>query len=272
MKNPITYPLSAFILSMMAVLMLTGGLSLRADNNSTSTNHQSIRLPDEELHYKVLYKWGLIQKQAGKATLTLRGNPDNYVATLVGHSLPWADRIYKLRDTLRSTMHVDDMLPSKYERIAHEKDRYAHDIVEITRIENVFIGKATRHRKADSNAPVKSDSSELKAEGATVDLLSAFYYLRSLNFPQFNVGHKIVVNIFSGKQKEILNITYKGKEIVKIDNRDYQSYHVVFTFTSDGRKKSSSNINAWISADNRRIPLRLEGSLPIGKVQCIYVP
>lgn len=44
-----------------------------------------MKLPDEELNYKVLYKWGLIQKQAGIAKLKLRGNDTHYVATLVGH-------------------------------------------------------------------------------------------------------------------------------------------------------------------------------------------
>ena len=30
------------------------------------------------------------------------------------------------------------------------------------------------------------------------------------------------------------------------------------------------DMEAWISADKRRIPLRLEGKLPVGKVHCIF--
>jgi len=263
------YRFPLIITLLIALFAAIGGDVAAAPAN----NGSGVRLPDEELDYKVLYKWGLIQKQAGKAVLRLRGNKDHYVATLVGHSLPWADRFYKLRDTLRTTMNAADMLPSRYERIAHEKGKYAHDVVEITRMNNIFIGNATRKRRgAEKNAEMKYATTELKAEGATVDLLSAFYYLRSLNFPEFKPGHQLTVNIFSGKQKEILKITYKGQERVKIDDDNHIAYHVVFTFTSDGRKKSSSNINAWISADTRRIPLKLEGSLPIGKVQCIYDP
>lgn len=196
-----------------------------------------MKLPDEELNYKVLYKWGLIQKQAGIAKLKLRGNDTHYVATLVGHSLPWADRIYKLRDTLQSTIDVKTLLPSKYERIAHEKGKYAHDVVEITNCDNVFIGKATRQRRgAEKDARMKYATSELKAIGSTVDLLSAFYYLRALNFSSFKLGHTVNLNIFSGKQKELLKIVYKGQERIKIEDDYHVAYHVVFTFTSDGQK------------------------------------
>ena len=29
-------------------------------------------------------------------------------------------------------------------------------------------------------------------------------------------------------------------------------------------------MDAWISTDAQRIPLKLEGTLPVGKVQCFY--
>ena len=29
-------------------------------------------------------------------------------------------------------------------------------------------------------------------------------------------------------------------------------------------------MDAWISADARRIPIKLEGKLPVGKVHCLY--
>ncbi len=85
-------------------------------------------------------------------------------------------------------------------------------------------------------------------------------------------GESITLNIFSGKRKELLHITFKGNDKVKLEDTTYPAYHLEFTFTSDGKKKTSGNINAWISADSRRIPLKLEGSLPIGKVQCFYMP
>lgn len=234
---------------------------------------RAVSLPDEQLHYKVTYKWGLIHKQAGTATLSLRNTRSGYKATLTAKSDPWADRIYRLRDTLHSTMSHHDMLPMRYERIAHEKGSYARDIVEFSRKGNLFTGHATRYRRgSDTDSPLKQAATTLEAEGPTVDLLSSFYYLRTIDFTHMKAGDKLTLNIFSGKRKELLHITYKGQDDVKLDDIAYPAYHLEFTFTSDGKKKTSGNINAWISADNLRIPLKLEGSLPVGKVQCFYLP
>ena len=85
-------------------------------------------------------------------------------------------------------------------------------------------------------------------------------------------GTKKSINIFSGKRKELLTFTYSGMDNVKINGKNHSAYKVTFTFTSDGRKESSDPIQAWVSTDEQRIPLKLIGKLKIGQVQCIYVP
>lgn len=90
-------------------------------------------LSNEALTYKVMFKWGLINKQAGHGTLYLRDEGNRYVSTLYAQSEPWADKFYKVRDTLSTIMSKPDMLPTKYERIAHEGGKYSHDIVNFTK-------------------------------------------------------------------------------------------------------------------------------------------
>ena len=38
---------------------------------------------DETLHYKVMFKWGLINKQAGTVAINLTNTPDQYVGRLL---------------------------------------------------------------------------------------------------------------------------------------------------------------------------------------------
>ena len=58
---------------------------------------------DENLHYVITYKWGLIHKDAGDATLSLRNNGKDYNIMLAARTKPWADRFYQVRDTLCHT-------------------------------------------------------------------------------------------------------------------------------------------------------------------------
>ena len=61
-----------------------------------------VELPDENLNYIVLYKWGLINKDAASAVLSLRSDDGHYYARMSARTLPWADKVFKVRDTLVS--------------------------------------------------------------------------------------------------------------------------------------------------------------------------
>lgn len=237
---------------------------------SLSFHSFAVPLGNEALTYKVLYKWGLIQKKAGHGTLYLRDEGNRYVATLYARSEPWADKFYKVRDTLSSIMAKPTMLPIRYERIAHEGGRYSHDIVNFTTKGQTVYGDCHRYRRAKKDTETSYANISLQAEGVTVDMVSSFYYLRTLDFKKLMPGTQKVINIFSGKRKELLKITYHGIENLKYDHKQCQAYYVTFTFTSDGKKETSDPIKAWISADDRLIPLKLIGKLKIGSVQILY--
>lgn len=227
-------------------------------------------LSNEALTYKVMFKWGLINKQAGHGTLYLRDEGNRYVSTLYAQSEPWADKFYKVRDTLSTIMSKPDMLPTKYERIAHEGGKYSHDIVNFTKKGSTVSGDCHRYRRNKNDTETSYVNISLQADGPTVDLVSSFYYLRTLNFKSFQPGTQKVINIFSGRRKELLKITYHGTESLKLDKKEHKAYYVTFTFTSDGKKETSDPIKAWISADNRLIPLKLIGKLKVGSVQILY--
>lgn len=224
---------------------------------------------DETLSYKVNYKWGLIHKQAGHATATLKNVGGDYIVQLVASTEPWADKFYQVRDTLNGIIEIDNFRPKFYEKIAHEGDEDKHDTVTFGYSDGKVTGTCTRvkYRKGKERVNQKL---MLEAEGTTVDMMSAYYYMRSIDYDRWKVGESETITIFSGKRKEALTIQYHGIEDVKAEKKTFRCYHITFIFTSDGGKKTSDDMDAWISADSRRIPIRLEGKLPVGKVHCVY--
>lgn len=224
---------------------------------------------DESLDYKVKYKWGLINKQAGHATLTLRNVGEDYIVKLTAASEPWADRIFEVRDTLNGVIVRDGLRSKYYEKIAHEGGEYKHDTVKFGYIGTKVTGDC-RRRVVKKGVERVNQQLSLEAEGTTVDMLSAFYYMRSIPYDKWRDGQSETITIFSGKRKEDLTIKYHGIETVKADKKEFRCYHITFIFTSDGGRKTSDDMDAWISADGRRIPVRMEGKLPVGKVHCVY--
>lgn len=225
----------------------------------------------ENLRYKVLYRWGLINKTAGYADIrTFPGKGDQFAAQLTAASEPWADRFYRLRDTLNATMRRADMKPIFYEKIAHEGNEYKHDIVRFTQNGITYTGDCVRYVEKKGKT-IRDEKRTLQAEGTTVDMLSSFYFMRDLPFENWNKGYTLTINIFSGKQQELLTFKYQGVEDVEIKGKKYPCYHITFIFTGKNKTKTSDNMDAWISTAPSRVPLKLEGKLPVGKVQCLLV-
>lgn len=229
---------------------------------------------DESLDYKVMYKWGLVHKQAGHATLSLRNRGNEYHTMLTAASEKWADRFYKVRDTLEGRIERATFRPRHYEKRSHEGGDHKHDVVVYDYNGNSVTGSCIR-RAWDKKGKLKTDETRrLTAEGVTIDMLSSFYYMRDLPYETYQPGHKTVVNLFSGKRKEILTIKYLGRQNVEVGKKTYQCYHISFNFTEPGKKgkESSDPMEAWISTGDQRIPIKLSGKLKVGAVHCVYNP
>lgn len=228
-------------------------------------------LKNESLHYVISYKWGLIHKDAGDATLSLRNDGSNYSVMLAARTKPWADKFYQVRDTLSGLIRIKDIKPLKYTKISHEKGKYGKDVITYSYKGNSVTGKCTRFREKDGK--ISESEKTLKANGPVFDMLSIFYYLRLIDYSALSRGEVIKATVFSGSKSETITIRSLGKETIKLrDKSSHEAYHIKFNFTTGGNKKSSDDIDTWISADSRHIPLYLVGKLPVGQVRAYFIP
>lgn len=219
---------------------------------------------NETLNYEIVYHWGVIWKHAGDATLSLRKTSNGYNAQLTGKTRSWADKVYPVRDTLKCTMDKD-LRPMRYEKLTHEKDYYARDVVKFSYNYSHTSAHCTRYRKSGNT------TIDLSAKTQAYDMLSVFYMLRNLDYDELSRNKNYTTVIFSGKEKEYLTINYKGVETIKMrDGSKRKAHHITFKFTQKGGKKSSDDLSAWMSTDADRIPLLLVGKLPVGEVKCYY--
>jgi len=218
---------------------------------------------NEHLNYQIVYHWGMIWKHAGDASLSLKKTGNGYVAQLTGRTRSWAETFYPVRDTLRCTMK-SNFAPLKYEKLTHEKDYYARDVVDYSYRGNETFAVGKRYRPGRATTSVN-----LSAKCQAYDMLSVFYMLRTLDFASMTKNKPYTTVIFSGKEKEYLTIRYRGAENVKLrDGSKHSAYHLVFKFTQKGGTKSSDDMHVWVATEGNHIPLMLSGSLPFGEVKC----
>lgn len=219
---------------------------------------------NETLNYEIVYHWGMIWKHAADASLSIHKTNTGYYAQLTGKTRSWADKVYPVRDTLKCTMNKD-LKPLQYEKLTHEKDYYARDVIKFSYNYSHTSAHCTRYRKSGTT------SIDLSAKAQAYDMVSVFYMLRNLDYAELSRNKNYTTIIFSGKEKEYLTINYKGVETIKMrDGAKRQAHRIQFRFTQQGGKKSSDNITVWMATDESRIPLLLVGKLPVGEVKCYY--
>ena len=225
----------------------------------------------EKLNYIVTYKWGLIQKDAGEVEIHKKPHGNGYELKLIAKTKPWADRIYKVRDTLTSVTGKNHYQPLEYTYIAHEKNRYARDNIKFTYNGNKVKGLSEKFRER-KNGDVYQSFQDLEGTTPVYDMLSVYFFIRDLDYSQLKKGDVINATIFSGDKVEELKLRCEGKEMVKLrDKTEKEAWHILFNFTTGGGKKSSDDINCWVSTDSNHVPILIVGNLPIGQVRVHYV-
>lgn len=226
--------------------------------------------PAEKLHYIVTYKWGLIHKDAGEVEITRQPKNDGYELKLIARTKPWADRIYKVRDTLISETFKELYRPKKYTIISHEKNKYKRDDIAFRYEGDKVMGDVERIRE-DKSGNITRKVNFLEGTGPTYDMLSVYFFLRTLDYSNMKAGENISATIFSGSKEEHLDVRCEGKENIQLrDKSEQEAWHIVFKFTQKGGKKSSDDINCWISTDPSHVPLLIVGNLPIGQVRVYF--
>lgn len=230
-----------------------------------NSSFASSNFGNETLKYVITYKWGLISKDTGDATLTLKNQGSKYYIKLTGKTRRWADKFFTVRDTLLSVVDKSKFRPLSYTRIAYESGRFYRDEMVYSYSGNNVNGKISKHR--EYKGKITDSDKDLKATGEAFDIVTLFYWIRTVDPATMAVGQKLTATMFSGTEEETVKMWKVGQDEIKLrDGTKRDAWHMRYSFTSKQGKKSSDDIDIWVSKDDKRLPLEIRGSLPVGKV------
>ena len=208
----------------------------------------------EKLTYRLHY--GLIN--AGTATLQIEKGTQQInhheVLHIIGSgqtnsSFDW---MYKIRDKYESYIDVDGVFPWLFVRNVDEGGFIIHQ-------QYSFL----QHQQTVET----NDGKKFTTPTAVQDMVSSFYYARTLNFTKAKVGDVYTIQSFVDNQVWPLKIKFAGREVLKINGQKFKSliFHPV---VQTGRMfKSEEDVTVWVSDDENKIPLLAEGKVFIGSIK-----
>lgn len=224
---------------------------------------------NESLNYDVYFQWGFIWKKAGMAVLEMEpsyyaGNP-SYLMSLTGRTTPFFDKVTKVRDTLIAHT-TKDIKPLHYEKVVHEGDYVAKDLLKYNYPDSGTNGRVKQFRSGN----LRRDTT-IYVEGEAYDMLSVFYFIRQYDLASMQKGEKINTIVFSGRHAHKVQIQYVRDDSYKSpNNKIYECYLLkVLFFDEKGKLSKNDNIDVWISKTPDKRPVHMAGKLKVGYLRAI---
>lgn len=206
----------------------------------------------EKLEYDIGYKFikaGTGYFEIGKEPLIYNGNKC-YDVNFVVKSLSSLEWIYKVRDSYRTYIDIAGIFPWRYEQKIREGN-YKRDIyTEFDQVNNL----------------AKTKKGEYKTPPFVHDIVSAFYFIRTLDLKKYKKGDIIELKNFYKDSTYKLDVKILGREVIDVKAGKFKTVIVEPLVKEGGLFKTEGRIIIWMSDDERKIPIKVGTEIVIGFV------
>lgn len=247
-------PMGLVLRAVAFALLSLGSLTGRAAAAEAPTERRAAFHPGERLVYSL--KWEFIP--AGEATLevlpetTLEGRPVRRFLLIAGTNSV-LDKIYKVRNRIES--FTDLSLDHSILYLKNQREgRHERDIVV----------RFDWHRKTAVYTNFGNPRDPVGLLPGAFDPLGAFFFVRTA---RLEPGSVIERPITDGKKCVLGRVKVIGRETIRVNGRGYDTYHMEPDIRHVGgvfRKSRNARIDLWVSADHRRVPVRIKSRVAVG--------
>ena len=222
---------------------------------------------EEELTFDIHYKYGLVMLRAGAANFKVveksRNDNKSYFMTMDFKTSSFFDKIFKIRDTLRSNI-TENLRPLYHIRSIHEGNYQFKEEVFFNKFSPTYSEVRVRR---ESQQIVKFDTI-LSSNTLSYDILNLIAYIGSFDFSQQEIGQEESATVFIGRDKITVTIRNEGQSIVeKSEKLKYKTYKIALDFSDSNFNESKNAIEVWVSDDKNRIPIKIKAKLRIGAAE-----
>ncbi|SKB66090.1 DUF3108 domain-containing protein [Daejeonella lutea] len=206
----------------------------------------------EKLRYKLRY--GFIT--AAEANIRVESTDTKFEGKPVFHLVAEGktagsfDVFYKVRNRYDSYIDQKDLSPYLYTESIREANYRRSD----------------RARFYQDEKKIVSNKGTFKGDGQTFDVLSAYYFARSLDITKLSVGSKFSMDYFLDDGVTKLTIQYVGKERVKTALGYFNCLKFSPSIQPGRIFRKDSKLYLWITDDGNRIPVKAQVEILVGSV------
>ncbi len=169
---------------------------------------------------------------------------------------------YKVKDNWGSFIDTTSIVPQRFYRYIIENRYRKNEIVDFyhhndTAIVNKLDGE-TRELKETKYFPIPNNSQ---------DLVSGYYFLRTLDYDTIEVGSKIKVEAFFDDEVYDFVVTYLGKKVIKTKLGKVNAIVLTPKMPENKLFRGEDAIRVYLSDDKNKIPLKIHAAMFVGAIE-----
>lgn len=237
------------ILSVLSTGFMAMNTYRRVQNNSFG--------PGEHLEYRVHYGFINAAEAVVDVSPTLYKVNDRpcYRVNVDGRTVGAFDLVTRVRDTWRSYIDTSAILPQKFYTNLQE-NKYRKE-------ENITFNHETNTVKSEE----RTEKDVFKVPDNVHDLISGYYFLRTIDFNKLSSGQIIEVPAFYDDTIYNMKVRYRGKDVIKAKGGKINVIKLNPVLPpGNAMFKEEESIRIFVSDDANKIPIKVEVDLWIGSM------
>lgn len=166
------------------------------------------------------------------------------------NTVPAFDPFFKVRDRYETYLDVEGIFPWRFEQHIRE-GKYSRD----------FSAFFDQRRNV-----AKTSEGVYKIPPYVHDIVSAFFYVRTLDLSKMKKGDKIKLQNFYKDKTYDLEVLFHGKEDVTVKAGKFRCIVVEPLVQEGGLFKSEGSILIWLTDDDVKMPVKVKTKVVIGAI------
>lgn len=265
MKNRV---ITSFLLTVITVFSLSAqsgqlpesknppldSLNLRLDSLASSVKFKEFEM-GEKLTY--ICHYGMVNIGEGVVRLDKKihnvNNRPSYKVEVDGKTIGLFKFSYKVKDHWASYIDTAAMIPNRFYRNISENSYKLEETSDFDyRNSKVKVEKNKKGKKSENSYDVPL---------GVQDLISGYYWLRSLDYDSYSEGDTLNTPAFLEDELYNFKIRYLGKEKVWTPFGKIDSFVMSPIMPKNDLFEGQDAIKFWVSDDVNRVPLKVEATM-----------